>query len=482
MKQQAQNSRQRSKPLHGMRFIDWATNMLRYASAAFIFLIPILFVYINKIQKGYYVDEKFHVPQTIKYCAGNITEWDSKITTFPGLYIVTALYLGPLELCTTIFMRFVNVILTLGNLGLCLTLVSTICQERINRDPQVKYLNVYLSAWNIAFFPPLFFYFCFYYTDVLSTTMVLAMLLSHVKKNYKMTALMGAFAIIARQTNVVWLAYLAIENSLTFVEEYTKRPELTRSLNISRIIKIIYAILSAKARIGLSAFGDFVGPLCKLILPHVIVLLVFFIFVIYNGGIVVGDKSAHQPTIHLAQLLYFSVFVFIFAWPYILPHFRNFVQFLYKHILLSSILLGSITLIVHFNTLVHPYILADNRHYSFYIWKNFMNRDPAYKFIPVPFYALFIYSIVKTLSSMRLLSLAAYLLCTSFVLIPQLLLEPRYFIVPYIIFRLKQSNIKNWQIVCETLTTMFVILAQFALFSFKSFSWSDEEHPQRIGW
>jgi hypothetical protein len=32
-------------------------------------------------------DEPFHVNQTQRYCAGRFNEWDSKITTLPGLYL-----------------------------------------------------------------------------------------------------------------------------------------------------------------------------------------------------------------------------------------------------------------------------------------------------------------------------------------------------------------------------------------------------------
>ena len=36
-------------------------------------------------------DEPFHVSQTQKYCDGRYGEWDPKITTFPGLYILGTL-------------------------------------------------------------------------------------------------------------------------------------------------------------------------------------------------------------------------------------------------------------------------------------------------------------------------------------------------------------------------------------------------------
>lgn len=37
-------------------------------------------------------DEPFHVPMARHYCAGNLTAWDPKITTFPGLYVIGAAY------------------------------------------------------------------------------------------------------------------------------------------------------------------------------------------------------------------------------------------------------------------------------------------------------------------------------------------------------------------------------------------------------
>ena len=42
-------------------------------------------------------DEPFHVPQTQKYCAGHLSEWDPKITTFPGLYVLGSAYALLLE-------------------------------------------------------------------------------------------------------------------------------------------------------------------------------------------------------------------------------------------------------------------------------------------------------------------------------------------------------------------------------------------------
>lgn len=41
---------------------------------------------------------------------------------------------------------------------------------------------------------------------------------------------------------------------------------------------------------------------------HVALIVAFAVFVVVNGAIVVGDGEAHQATLHLAQLPYFSLF------------------------------------------------------------------------------------------------------------------------------------------------------------------------------
>ena len=57
---------------------------------------------VNAVVPTPYMDEVFHYPMTVHYfrgnCSdesvyslGNITYWDPKITTFPGLYIVGSL-------------------------------------------------------------------------------------------------------------------------------------------------------------------------------------------------------------------------------------------------------------------------------------------------------------------------------------------------------------------------------------------------------
>ncbi len=48
----------------------------------------------------------------------------------------------------------------------------------------------------------------------------------------------------------------------------------------------------------------------------ILVPLIFAAFVVWNGGIVLGDKAAHTPVKHLMQLLYFVLFTAIALAPF----------------------------------------------------------------------------------------------------------------------------------------------------------------------
>lgn len=108
----------------------------------------------------------------------------------------------------------------------------------------------------------------------------------------------------------------------------------------------------------------------------------------------------------------------------------------------------------------HPFVLSDNRHYVFYIWKRILFRHPAVSYLLAPVYlacwwawwirvgksSFFRFwqlqrnepwlnlSLGATQSLLQTLILPLSLIPT---LVPSPLLEPRYFIVPYILLRLQ---------------------------------------------
>ncbi|RLN75715.1 hypothetical protein BBJ28_00001800 [Nothophytophthora sp. Chile5] len=104
-------------------------------------------------------------------------EWDPKITTFPGVYLVATLYAHGAALvgwgedatfCSLPVLRSVNVLFALGNVVLCVLLRRHVAPQ----DPHAQ-----LYALRVALFPPHFFFAFLFYTDGGATFFVLLMLL-----------------------------------------------------------------------------------------------------------------------------------------------------------------------------------------------------------------------------------------------------------------------------------------------------------------
>lgn len=118
-------------------------------------------------------------------------QWDPKITTLPGLYILATLILSPLKLCNTFYLRCISL------LGIFLTLCLT---NGILKQISIIHWMQRWDKWirfavacNIMFFPPLFFWHFLYYTDVISLDAILLMLLLHLHKQFKMAAIVGMY-------------------------------------------------------------------------------------------------------------------------------------------------------------------------------------------------------------------------------------------------------------------------------------------------
>ncbi|XP_043252734.1 putative Dol-P-Glc:Glc(2)Man(9)GlcNAc(2)-PP-Dol alpha-1,2-glucosyltransferase [Colletes gigas] len=441
--------------------------------------VVVLFIYLNHVQPHYFIDEVFHVPQTLQYCANNFTQWDPKITTLPGLYLLATAILSPLNLCNIFYMRSINLLGTFVNLYLAYNILERISFIR-RRQRWNNWMKLAI-AYNIMLFPPLFFWHFLYYTDIVSVNAVLLMLLLHLRERFKTAAFLGFLSVLIRQTNIIWVAFIAVECAFDLLDR-----TMHKSISYEQYSSILYLRLLCKKIIeechGLASFLKFVTRVCIELLPYATVCFLFLAFVIWNKGIVVGDRTAHVPTIHIPQLLYFSAFLSCFLWPYTIVRWKSYLDFVRKHWIFGSCLLIVLTVIVHYNTLVHPYMLADNRHYVFYFWNKSMGRYRLFKYLLIPVYSFTLYTVYYGIKHLRFTTQINYFIMVSAVLIPQLLIEPRYFIIPYIFYRLLIQKPKKWQIVMELVTTLVVNFLQFYIFVNKVFYWSDQPHPQRISW
>ncbi|GFR33363.1 dol-P-Glc:Glc(2)Man(9)GlcNAc(2)-PP-Dol alpha-1,2-glucosyltransferase [Trichonephila clavata] len=168
-----------------------------------------------------YMDEIFHFPQAVKYYKGIYKEWDPKITTPPGLYLFTVGILNPVSKITNLDVdklacfRLVNLCFTIGTIYVVYRILQHHHKENESRI-------LLLSSFNITIFPVLYFFNFLYYTECGSTFFVLLMYYWHLKKFYFAASFPAVVALLFRQTNIVWIFYIAAEETLQTLFEFSK--------------------------------------------------------------------------------------------------------------------------------------------------------------------------------------------------------------------------------------------------------------------
>lgn len=124
-----------------------------------VLLVVLASLLVNTMHKEPYMDEVFHIGQLETYLEGRLLEWDPKITTLPGLYIMSYFPVKILSMPNWVSVlslaRGVNVVIWV----ICLYLVREMRGER--------------KASLILWYPPVFLTATLYYTDSFALLMCL---------------------------------------------------------------------------------------------------------------------------------------------------------------------------------------------------------------------------------------------------------------------------------------------------------------------
>jgi len=198
------------------------------------------------------------------------------------------------------------------------------------------------------------------------------------------------------------------------------------------------------------------------VVPYALVLAIFGGFIVWNGGIVLGDKSNHVPSFHVPQVYYFVAFTTAFGWP-VLVSGKGGVRGLLKDVagrmfgsFSRSVVTGAVCAImgvtVYLYTIHHPFLLSDNRHYTFYVWRRIFMLHPVVPYLLVPIYLACAWAwylrVAVDQTLLQNILLPIFILPT---LLPTPLLEPRYFLIPYILLRAQVPDVPTWAVVVEGL-------------------------------
>ncbi|KAF8609686.1 glucosyltransferase [Ceratobasidium sp. AG-I] len=429
---------------------------------------------VNDLVVEPYMDEPFHIPQAQAYCRGEWDSWDPKLTTPPGLYVLSVLLKKVfLFKCTIPVLRMNNLLL---NLLLPPLISHCLALYRSDRPPRTL-LQPTLESIAISAFPIAWFFSFLYYTELGSVFFVLATVLAAGRGAHILAAIMGAISCTFRQTNIVWIAYAAAFSILQDMRRKRVRSQASKNHSGPAVLYDPMALDASLSDIPkiLCSIPSVLPSIISTAWPYVLPVIGFASFVIWNGGIVLGDKSNHVPALHVPQVYYFTAFASLFGLPVLVSSDMGVVglarevsrrMFGGKSRTVTTITLtGLIMLTVHLFTIHHPFLLSDNRHYTFYVWRRIYLAHSLVPYLLSPLYLASAWAWFLRVGRYQTL-LQTFLLpiCMLPTLLPTPLLEPRYFLVPYLLLRL-QVLVSARAVVAEAAwygfinwATMFVFL------------------------
>jgi alpha-1,2-glucosyltransferase len=194
-------------------------------------LVTIWLYQVNKTVPEPYLDEIFHIRQAQAYCHGEYKTWDPKITTPPGLYLVSLILLKVQNLvlygdrCGVRNLRSLNALAAVLVLPLLIWSFYDYSRRGGNRRTKSDDGHDAHNILNICLFPLLLFLSGLYYTDLWSVAFVLAAYVFHLRclghdrpwRRVDAVAVffLGLAALLMRQTNIFWVAvYLAGQSAV----------------------------------------------------------------------------------------------------------------------------------------------------------------------------------------------------------------------------------------------------------------------------
>lgn len=394
-----------------------------YHEWSFLFLIAFIgatFGYtLSCMLGGPTSDEGFHAPQVWHYYLGG-KDYADNLTVPPTYHFVLAFIVRQIGHYSDYILRLINLSIALFSLPV----FYAIAARYYPRDAGIRMLQL--------FFAPLIFpYFFLIYTDTWALLVIALTIFFTLRRWYLMAGLAGLIAICVRQDSVIWvgLAYI-----LVCFEGVT---------------------LANPSRYKLFLKNAFVRGL-----PLLMIFFLFVAFVIYNDGVAIGDKAAHE--INNFNVSNFYVFL-VCAWMLFLPlniqQLPHILVLLRKPLVLVLLVIG---LLVYMGTLSNPHGY-NNTLFGYFLHNGLiyiMMKTTLGKFffyIPIAWMAL-------TLCTIKFPEKRYYwlLLIIPISAISHPLIEPRYYFPAYMLINLWRPSMRPS---AEVLTlTFYIAVAAFVMF------------------
>uniref|UniRef100_A0A7S1R058 Dol-P-Glc:Glc(2)Man(9)GlcNAc(2)-PP-Dol alpha-1,2-glucosyltransferase n=2 Tax=Neobodo designis TaxID=312471 RepID=A0A7S1R058_NEODS len=426
-----------------------------------------------------YMDEVFHVPQAMQYALlDDYASYDPMITTPPGAYVFAYAVVRPIvevyRRKTADFQPVIDgvntaawaVTLCRASNAVAMGVLAIVAKAIFAHD---------VGALLVIAIPPLAFGGgVLFYTEALSTLACTCVLHGYIRgilrakdpetarKWWVIVALAGLWAITIRQTNIVWLFYVAAHNFICVVVPRLRSDAADRADATEEELAAASPPRAARTRPTAAVTAGYVlqriASYLRDVSPVILVAAAFAAFIAWNDfAIVLGDKTKHVPIAHWAQVPYFFATIAL-----LLPFSTLYAvgRTVGTGGLRGVFVLGGVAVPLLVAALgdaavvFHPYLVADNRHFTNALYRHVLRvswrRMAAVLPLAAGGCAAFMHQTIgasrnwiasptkgagTNSGSSNLAPVAGELLLLGCVLaacVPQGLLEPRYFVMPLV--------------------------------------------------
>lgn len=343
------------------------------------------------------------------------------------------------------------------------------------------------TAMTLTTFPVMYFFTFLYYTDPGAIFCVLMMYYFHLRGYRLVAAVMGTVAILFRQTNIIWVVFLAGLSTQECINNWMaleKKDHKTQQHSDYRTLSVFFSLVFSNLRRKHSMVLELVWRIFMSAFWYVCVGVGFAAFVYLNDGIVVGDRSHHQACLNVPQLFYFLSVSLIFGAPHFISvqKILKFVKFSFQNFVYVPVFCVTAFVLIYNFTYVHEYLLSDNRHYVFYVWSKIFRRHEYVKYALIPLYFYAAYQINESLNHRDVFWRIVYVICLLGSTVPQKLMEFRYFIIPYLILRLNMASDSLISVSLEFILYTIINVATLYMFGKRPFKWQNSDDLQRFMW
>ncbi|MBX2857562.1 MAG: Dol-P-Glc:Glc(2)Man(9)GlcNAc(2)-PP-Dol alpha-1,2-glucosyltransferase [Cellvibrionaceae bacterium] len=357
--------------------------------------------------KGPIGDEGVHSFQVVLFVKGTY-EIYQYVTMIPIYHALNALLVkvavgSNLEYLEKLnYLRFANMLLAASAIPAFLALV--------------RYFNpgqAYSRTLCFVFIPFLFPLFFLIYTDLLSLAFTLAMVERTLRGKYKWAGLLALLAVMVRQPNLVWVGYCGLLVLLR-EEEFVLSKEFV-----------------------LSYFSK--------VWPFAIVVAMFAVFVVVNGGVAVGDAEQHPVSFNPSNFYFFLLVSFAVFLPYTLARWRDVAAMLKAKPWVMALLIA--LFFVYLNTYQHPH-KYNTKELSFYRHNLFIYYSCDIYWLRVSSYFAMAWMALSYWAAARIdkkhfVPLMLLLPFTLLAVVPMPLIEQRYYFVSLCLFMAMHPPIAN---------------------------------------